>query len=515
MLQVVNILDNRHFKKAEVIAGFSGLHNIIKWVHVLEVSNVQKLLKGYELILTTGVSFQNDSEQFKKFVEGLIEANCAGLCIEYGPYIQSVPIQIFELANEHHFPIIVFHQEVPFVEITQDLHSLIINNQYSMIAKLEAYSQSINKEALHTHNVEHLLKLMYKYLKIQTVYEVEGREPIFFPNMQKTQKELLLQKKENGNYANHFKSQTIHLFEHNYGEIILYSEEKEITEFELLILDRTATAMAQLLIRNLYVEEKKGLEDAKWLEEWLDGKHSKEEIWQFVNSQWPSYKPKESTTLIISIPRNDKNKQLDTTYFKLFCNAIFDKKGFYTFALEKKNDLILILLNRQDSSSIKSRLQEGIMKLELADMLLNQEIAVGKIVKDLSSIHESYQSAIDTLFISKKIDTTSYFYDELYIYHLIYKLQKHTNLEAMIYEYLQPLIDFDKKHDGKLLETLEVYLQFNGSKQETAKRLFIVRQTLYHRLRKIESLLGKDYMKAENRLALEFMLKARKFIKNN
>lgn len=514
MLQVHNILDNRHFKKAEVIAGLSGLHNIIKWVHVLEVSNVQKLLKGYELILTTGVSFQNDSEQFKQFVEGLIEANCAGLCIEYGPYIQSVPKQIFDLANEHHFPIIVFHEEVPFVEITQDLHSLIINNQYAMISSLEAYSQSINKEALHTHNVEHLLKLMYKYLKIQTLYIVESKEPIFYPNMPKAQRELLLKKRSNSSYASHFKSQPIYLFEHNYGEIVLYSEDKEITEFELLILDRTATAVAQLLIRNLYVEEKKGMEDAKWLEEWLEGKHSQEEVWQFIISQCPNYKQKESSVLLISIPRNDKNKQLDSTYFKLFCNATFDKKGFYSFALEKKNDLILILLNRQDASSMKARLQEGIMKLEVADLLLNQEVAVGKIVKDLSSIHESYQSALDTLYISRKIKTSSYFYDELHIFHLIYKLQKHTNLEAMIYEYLQPLIEFDEKNDGQLLETLEVYLHFNGSKQETAKRLFIVRQTLYHRLRKIESLIGKDFMKGENRLALEFMLQARKFIKN-
>ncbi|WP_246020330.1 PucR family transcriptional regulator [Lysinibacillus telephonicus] len=515
MLQVANILDNRHFKKAEVIAGFSGLHNIIKWVHVLEVSNVQKLLKGYELILTTGVSFQNDSEQFKKFVEGLIEANCAGLCIEYGPYIQCVPKTVFDLANEHHFPIIVFHEEVPFVEITQDLHSLIINNQYSIISKLEAYSQIINKEALHTHNVEHILKLMHKYLNIQTVYKVEGKEPIFYPNMQKAQREILLQKISNNSYANHFKSQTIHLFEHNYGEIILFSEDKEITEFEMLILDRTVTAVAQLLIRNLYVEEKKGIEDAKWLDEWLEGIHSQEEIWQFIISQCPNYKLKEGIVLLISIPRNEKNKQLDITYFKLFCNAIFDKKGFYLFALEKKHDLILILLNRQDSSSIKMRVQEGIMKLELADMLLNQEIVVGKIVKDLSLICESYQSALDTLYISRKIKAPSYFYDELYIYHLIYKLQKYTNLEAMIYEYLQPLIDFDEKYDGKLLETLEVYLHFNGSKQETAKRLFIVRQTLYHRLKKIESLIGKDFMKGENRLALEFMLQARKFVKKD
>ena len=55
-------------------------------------------------------------------------------------------------------------------------------------------------------------------------------------------------------------------------------------------------------------------------------------------------------------------------------------------------------------------------------------------------------------------------------------------------------------------ETLKVYLHTNGQKKDTAERLFIVRQTLYHRLEKIEQLLGPDFMQPEKRLALELML---------
>lgn len=43
-------------------------------------------------------------------------------------------------------------------------------------------------------------------------------------------------------------------------------------------------------------------------------------------------------------------------------------------------------------------------------------------------------------------------------------------------------------------------------KKDTAERLFIVRQTLYHRLEKIEQLLGSDFMQTEKRLALELIL---------
>ncbi|MCM3389163.1 PucR family transcriptional regulator ligand-binding domain-containing protein [Ureibacillus chungkukjangi] len=510
-LQINDILTNIHFKQAELVAGFNGAQNPIKWVHVLEVTNAQKLLKGQELILTTGVSFKQNSEIFLQFVQGLIETNCSGLCIEYGDYIQSIPTEILALANLHHFPIIVFHEEVRFVEITQDLHTLIINHQYSKMTQLENYSQLLNKEILTTQNAEQLLKILYNFLQIQIIFEVEGQVAIFYPNMTKKQRELLLEKKKCVATSSQFTIYPIYLFEHNYGEITLHSENREITEFEMLILDRTVTALAQVLLRNLYVEEKKGMEDAKWLEEWLEGGHSEEEVKQFILSEWPSFKQKESAVLVISLPRNEKNKQLDSTYFKLYCHATFDKKGFYPLAIQKKYSLILILLNRQDGIPMKERLRECIQKLETSDLLMGQEFAVGKFVTDLTKIHESYQTALDTLYISRNLDSSSCFYDELYVFHLIYKMQKHTNLEEMIRDYLQPLVDFEEKHGGELLETLEVYLQSNGSKQETAKRLFIVRQTLYHRLRRIESLIGKDFMNGQNRLVLEFMLLARKF----
>ncbi|MFP3381490.1 PucR family transcriptional regulator, partial [Bacillus sp. SIMBA_069] len=45
-----------------------------------------------------------------------------------------------------------------------------------------------------------------------------------------------------------------------------------------LILDRTATALAQHLLRELYIEEKKMSEESKWLTNWIEGEYSDEAI---------------------------------------------------------------------------------------------------------------------------------------------------------------------------------------------------------------------------------------------
>lgn len=132
--------------------------------------------------------------------------------------------------------------------------------------------------------------------------------------------------------------------------------------------------------------------------------------------------------------------------------------------------------------------------------------AVGKYVTHLQDVKNSFHTAKDTLQIRWKSQEFSYFYEDLHLHHLILQLQKNPSIMDMVADYLHPLIEYDLQHNSKLVETLKVYLQTNGLKKETSERLFIVRQTLYHRLEKIEQLLGNDFMKPEKRLALELML---------
>lgn len=515
IMHVSDILQSKHFQSAKVVAGNAGLHRVIKWVHIIEILNVENFLKGNELVLTTGIGFQKNPNDFIRFVKGLIQAKCAGLCIELGNYIQEIPEEVMKLADEYEFPIIVFEKEVAFIEITQDIHSSIINQQYSMVSKLESFSELLNKETLYAQLPEEILKITYQYVGVPIILKLNEQDPIVLPNLLKAQKANLLDKIEFN--KDKFPIQPIHLFEHQYGEVLLFKEVDEITEFETLILDRTATALGQLFIRKLYVEEKRGLEDAQWIEEWIEGKHSKEEIHQYIYSQWSHFEPKGAAVLVLHYNEEGTKQKLDITYLKLLCRSILEQYGFQSLVYKKKNYIIFILLNKRDGHDVKERIGEAINKIQASDIFMKIEpsmlkIAVGKIMKDLSLVHESYQTALDTLYIKRKVGTTTQFYEDLHLFRLIYNLQKHINLEELVVDYLQPIIEFDEKNNGQLLETLEVYLQTNGSKQETARRLYIVRQTLYHRLKRIESLIGEDFMDGEKRLALEFMLLARKFM---
>ena len=53
-LSVNDILKFPHFEHATVVAGHNGLGKVVKWVHVLELTQSKEYVNGHELILTTG-----------------------------------------------------------------------------------------------------------------------------------------------------------------------------------------------------------------------------------------------------------------------------------------------------------------------------------------------------------------------------------------------------------------------------------------------------------------------------
>jgi PucR family transcriptional regulator, purine catabolism regulatory protein len=514
-LKVADILNRNHFDKAEVIAGVDGLKRIVKWVHVVEVTNIRNLLNGDELILSTGVTWKDNKDLFIAITEQLIEHHAAGLCLEIGTYMSEIPEEVIAIADQHQFPIIVFHKQVPFVDITQDIHSLIINRQYQKITELENYSQSLNKQLLMIESYEDILQFIFSALEVQIIFRLKDQEYEFIPEISPTEQTIILQELEESKMGrnNHFAFSPINLFGTEYAELTIYSREIAISEFDLLILDRTSTALAQHLLRDLYVEEKKRVEEFEWLHGWFAGEHSIDSITEYLSEYGIKTNTAEAVVLLTKLMSFKEKSNQDVTYIKLLFRSVFEQHGFAVFSVEKRNEIIFILLNQRSKKNRKDRLIKAIEEIKASAFMRKKNsskilIAAGKFIDQLTDVHKSYQTAIETLRIQQEMTKkeTYHFYEDLHLYRLISQMSKHIDLQELVSEYLQPLIDHDQKYNGKLLETLKMYLECNGSKQETANKLFIVRQTLYHRLQKIENLLGKDFMEHEKRVALEFML---------
>lgn len=129
---VEQVLDMEAVRRGEpeVVAGLGGLQRPVRWVHAIELADAARLLRGGELVLTTGIALPSDGASLAAYVDQLTAAGVAGIAVELGRrYVGELPWALVSAADRHEVPLIAFRREVAFVEITEAVHGRIIDEQ--------------------------------------------------------------------------------------------------------------------------------------------------------------------------------------------------------------------------------------------------------------------------------------------------------------------------------------------------------------------------------------------------
>ena len=98
------------------------------------------------------------------------------------------------------------------------------------------------------------------------------------------------------------------------------------------------------------------------------------------------------------------------------------------------------------------------------------------------------------------------------LFRVLDQVQRPETVEELLTGVLKPLADHDAKRGGELVKTLQRYLINNGSLQKTADDLFIHYNTLRHRLRTVETLLGQDLSDYNAIFELKLAFLARQYL---
>ncbi|GIF95029.1 CdaR family transcriptional regulator [Catellatospora citrea] len=132
-------LDSVRIGAPRLVAGETGLDRPVRWVHSAEVPDIATLLRGGELVLTTGIGLPADDAGVRAFVNDLAEVGVAGLIVELGRrYTASVPRVMAAAAQKAGMPLVELRRPTPFVQITEAVHALIVDAQ---LAELRATEQ--------------------------------------------------------------------------------------------------------------------------------------------------------------------------------------------------------------------------------------------------------------------------------------------------------------------------------------------------------------------------------------
>jgi len=132
--------------RPRLVAGAAGLDGRVRWAHVAEVADIGHLLKGGELVLTTGVALPDDPVALRGYLDGLAEAGVSGLVVELvRHWSDELPRALVEAAERHGVPLVTLSRETRYVTVTEIVNGLIVDAQVAELRAAEQVHQTFTE----------------------------------------------------------------------------------------------------------------------------------------------------------------------------------------------------------------------------------------------------------------------------------------------------------------------------------------------------------------------------------
>ncbi len=96
---------------------------------------------------------------------------------------------------------------------------------------------------------------------------------------------------------------------------------------------------------------------------------------------------------------------------------------------------------------------------------------------------------------------------------LMLRISRLPDVREYVQQRLSSLEDYDEKHATNLVQTLEIFLKNRGARKQTAEEMFLHRNTMMYRIKKMEELLGCSLSDAGVLKELEFACEIRPYLR--
>jgi sugar diacid utilization regulator len=205
--------------------------------------------------------------------------------------------------------------------------------------------------------------------------------------------------------------------------------------------------------------------------------------------QWDAF----SDFFVVAIHLPRKN---EVFFFVEYIRARLGNLFPFSESIYYDENIILVLYRDRDIQQVARKLEK---------ILVGNDLTAGISLRfsSIVDLKRHYEQAVHALSIGKilKRDGPIFFYDDLYLYDLLTILNRHANLKDFCHPGVDRLRKYDQANGTDYYRTLFEYLMSGADMVQVAKKLYIHRNTLYHRLKKIFEITemdldsGDDYLK--------------------
>ena len=163
----------------------------------------------------------------------------------------------------------------------------------------------------------------------------------------------------------------------------------------------------------------------------------------------------------------------------------------------------VLVLNDVDSKNMEDILGGMLSRTKRRMPEEDLHVGVGSMVRDIVNLRTSYTRAKSAVIMARNKDKIRVDFDNMGLFRLLYSVEDKNLLEDMRDTPLLPLIEYDMKHSSNYLETLELYLKYNGSIQKVSEEMYTHRNTVIYRISNIKKLIGCELETTEEKLRFQ------------
>lgn len=525
----------------EVAAGDAGLDRPLRWVHSGEVRHIAGLLKGGELLMTTGLGLGNAIEQ-RQFVRDLAARRIAALVVELGTRFRRAPSALVSEAQRLGLPVILLNREIPFVEVTEQVHRELLDRQHELLRRGEELHRRFTQLMIAGAGIPEVLEQLARTVGNPVVLEKDGTGLVYHATGPADDRAVLAawralsrarmpQPTTEDRPTSHRSTERGKLDMDaaeqpvpgpngsHWGRLVVIEIDRPIDPWTTVAVERAVGLISLALLREYAEHATTTRERGNFLGALVRGELSEAAASQRAAAIGFGEHRGQLLSAVAALPRavvaiqeledpllhiwRDVATELESRRIQAIAGTDADERELLIVigvrAESVRHDLADLLASAVDRSAGRR------LDSEVRCVLAVGPVATGWLEAGtgLALAAETVQAAAH-LTPRRWHDATVPELDVLWL-----SWRERPELRRFVDSRLGPLTDHDRRHGAHLIPTLAALCEHGGRKAETARALHIERQSLYHRLSRIEEILGVDLGDPEVLFALFLAVRAR------
>lgn len=508
----------------EVLAGASALDRAVRWVHAGEVPNIASLLRGGEILLTTGMGIGDRAAEQRRFVTELAARHVAALIIELGPRFDGrLPPALVRASEQHELPLVALHATVPFVAVTEAVHTEIVNHHYELLRRANELQERFTALMLRGGGVGGVMATLADAVGNPVFLESgDGRLVAWAAPSSETQHgDPVAAWSEAAGRADSLgiAAAIAGNDDGTAGRLLSLPTVGPFGRFAPLALERAAGIVALALLRSRQEEELLALGRGDLLRRLADGSVAPEAAESQAREL--GFAPRVVDALLPMVARLPSTRRANSAWAPVLAEV---DRGLDALGLPvligvdpARDELLVLVALSGDVERVGAAGRVAAVVRAITERRLNGGalVAAGP-AGSWEEVGPGLRDAGEGAAVAVRLPTREW-HDAtaMALDRLLWRLRDDDELARYVHELLGPVLEHDARRKHLLLPTLEALCDHGGRRAETARELHLNRQALYDRLARLERLLGADLRDPRTLVTYAVALRARQHASTN